>query len=292
MMKKIVVILTAALMISCNRNQPGTGKPIITVSIAPYKYFVEQIAGSDFSVNVMVPGGSNPHIYEPYPLQVADLRRSVAYVSNGFLGFEETWLDRFYEMNKTMVRLSLGDNINPIASEHKHGEGGHIEGADPHYWVSPKAALKLAVPIEELLVSLNPGAEEKYRENLAVLVEKISRADKKATELFSTMQNRAFMIYHPNLAYIARDYGIREISVEFEGKEPSPLRLKQLIDLAKTENIKTIFVQKEYDAKNARAIASEINSKVAIIDPLSEDWEKSVNDIITAVYDSFVEAGK
>lgn len=292
MMKRLVVILAAVIMISCNRNQAGTEKPVITVSIAPYKYFVEQIAGDDFRVNVMVPAGSNPHIYEPFPVQVADLRKSVAYISNGYLGFEETWLDRFYEMNRKMVKLSLAENITPIASEHSHSDGDHVEGADPHYWVSPKAALVMAQSVEELLVKLNPASAGKYRANSEILLEKIKNTDRKAAELFSTMPNRAFMIYHPNLAYLARDYGLREIPVEFEGKEPPPSRMKELIDLARQEKITVIFVQKEYDAKNANAIASEINSKVEIIDPLSEDWEKSVIEIIMGVYNSFTAAVK
>ena len=80
------------------------------------------------------------------------------------------------------------------------------------------------------------------------------------------------MIFHPNLGYLARDYGLEEIAVEYEGKEPPPSRMKELIDRARADRIKTIFVQREYDTKNARAIAHEIGAKVKIIDPLSEDW--------------------
>ena len=100
------------------------------------------------------------------------------------------------------------------------------------------------------------------------------------------------MIYHPNLAYLARDYGLNEISVEFEGKEPPPSRMKELIDLAREENIKTIFIQREYDTKNAKAIADEIGAELEVIDPLSEDWLTSTSDIINAVYKSLTESLK
>ena len=286
MIRKILIFCALIIQISCSQNHSESGKPVITVSIAPYKYFIDQIAGNDFEVNVMVAPGSNPHIYEPYPVQVAKLRKSVAYISNGYLGFETTWLDRFYEMNEKMVRLSLADKIEPIASSHHHSDNEDVEGADPHYWVSPKAALIIAESVEKLLVSLNPDRKNFYSANLSVLNDKINRTDSLATELFSKLKNKAFMIYHPNLAYLARDYGLREIPVEFEGKEPPPSRMKELIDLAKKENINTIFVQKEYDAKNARAIASEINAQVEIIDPLAEDWQQAVNEIITSVYKS------
>ena len=117
-MRKIIYFLIIGFMISCGRQSSPTEEKIITVSIAPFKYFVEEIGGNDFTVNVMVPVGADPHIYEPFPEQISKLRLSVGYISNGYLGFEMIWLDRFYEINKTMKRLSLGDKIDPLVSEH------------------------------------------------------------------------------------------------------------------------------------------------------------------------------
>jgi zinc transport system substrate-binding protein len=290
-MRIIFCFLISVFLISCGRQRADSGERIITVSIAPFKYFVEEIAGDDFKVNVMVPAGANPHIYEPFPEQINKLRRSVAYISNGYLGFEMTWLDRFYEVNKTMKRLSLGDKIDLLVSVHQH-EGDHIEGADPHYWVSPKCALIMAASVREFLCELNPSQRQKYEVNYDSLISKIQEVDKNTSDLFSGVKNRSFMIYHPNLGYLARDYGLEEIPVEFEGKEPTPFRLKELIDRARKDGLKTIFVQKEYDTKNAKAIAGEIGAEVKIIDPLSEDWQKSTMDIVNALHNSLTESLK
>lgn len=203
-------------------------------------------------------------------------------MSNGFLGFEMTWLDRFYEVNSTMQRLSLGDNIDPLESDHHH-EGAHTESADPHYWVSPGCARIMAKTLKEFIIKLNPSGKEKYESNYRILDSIISSVDTLAIELFSGYSNKAFMIYHPNLGYLARDYGLEEITVEYEGKEPPPSRLKYLIDRARKENLKLIFVQKEYDVRTARAIADETGAEIVIIDPLAEDWEGSVRGIITSV---------
>jgi zinc transport system substrate-binding protein len=289
--RNIICFLIAIILISCGPQRRDPGENIITVSIAPFKYFVKEIAGDDFKVNVMVPVGADAHIYEPYPEQINQLRRSVAYISNGYLGFEKNWLSRFYETNPSMKRLSLGDQINPLVSSHEH-EGNHLEGADPHYWVSPECALIMAKSVKDLLSGINPSSAKTYETNYNALIIKIQEIDKKAKSLFSNVPRKSFMIYHPNLGYIARDYNLEEISVEFEGKEPSPSRLKGLIDRAYKDNLKTIFVQKEYDTKNAEVIASEIGAKVIIIDPLSEEWEKATTDIIVAVYNSLTENSK
>jgi zinc transport system substrate-binding protein len=290
-MRRILCFLISLLIISCGRNSTDSGTRIITVSIAPFKYFVEQIAGNDFTVNIMVPAGADPHTYEPFPGQINSLRKSVGYISNGYLGFEMNWLDRFYETNPTMKRLNLGDSIDPLASEHHH-EGGHIESADPHYWVSPKCALVIASSVKRFISDLNPSQSQKYESNYQLLISKIRELDNKARELFTESPVKCFMIYHPNLAYIARDYGLEEIPVEFEGKEPPPSRMRELIDRSRKDNLKTIFVQIEYDTKNAKAIAGETGAKIVLIDPLSDNWQKSTTDIIDALYKSLTESSK
>lgn len=284
-MKLLKFIPFLLIIFSCGRHSANSNEKIVTVSIAPFGYFVERIGGDDFRVNVMVPPGADPHVYEPVPGQIRELNRSVAYISNGYLGFEMVWLPKFYEINREMQKLSLGDAIEPIAS-HDHHEGDHLEGADPHYWVSPKCALIMAASIRDFLGKLNPAGSEKYKSNYETFASEIRAMDEKAAGLFAGVQKKTFMIYHPNLAYVARDYGLNEVSVEQDGKEPSPSGMKNLIDLARSEGIHSIFVQKEYDKRNAKAIADEIGAGLVIIDPLSPDWKESTSLIIDEVYKS------
>lgn len=282
-MRKVLLILFCIFLLSCGGQQSNPGERIITVSIAPFKYFIEAIGGTDFAVNVMVPAGSDPHVYEPAPEQISKLRMSSGYISNGYLGFEMNWLERFYESNKSMKKLCLADKITPIVSEHHH-EGEHVEGADPHYWVSPKSAMIMAESVKNFLSEIYPEHSKKYEENYKIFFSKIQELDRNSSVRFASLHRRSFMIYHPNFAYIARDYGLEEIPVEFEGKEPPPSRIRDMIDHARLDNVKTIFLQREYDPKNAKAIAKEIGAEVVIVDPLSEDWLNSTAFILDAVY--------
>jgi zinc transport system substrate-binding protein len=146
--------------------------------------------------------------------------------------------------------------------------------------------------VRDFVCRLNPSGKEKYFTAYVSLVAKIDSVDAMAGRLLSGYSGKSFMIYHPNLAYIARDYGLKEVSVEFEGKEPPPSRLKDLIDMAKRENIKTIFVQREYDSKNAREIAREIGGHITIIDPLSENWLDAEKNIFEELTRNFQEREK
>jgi zinc transport system substrate-binding protein len=288
--RRILYLLATVFLVSCGPGGTDKQEKIITVSIAPYKYFVDAVSGGEYSVNIMVPAGANPHIYEPFPKQIALLRQSVAYISNGYLGFELTWLDRFYDTNRDMKKLDLSRGIEPIGSHHHDGE--HTEGADPHYWVSPACARIMAVSVRDFLSGLNPSDSARYTANLRKLLTEIDTLDAIALKAFSGPGARSFMIYHPNLGYLARDYGLEEITVEYEGKEPPPSRLRELIDRAQADNIKTIFVQKEYDTKNARAIADEIGARIEIIDPLAANWHESTLSIIEALGRSLDEERK
>ena len=290
-MRKQLIFILFIILISCNRSGSVKNEKIISVSIPPFKYFVEAIADSDFKVNILVPAGANPHIYEPVPEQITRLSKSVAYISDGYLGFEITWLDRFYEMNKTMKKISLGEKIDLIKPPEAHNSHD-IEGADPHFWVSPKCALIIASEIRSLVTGLNPGRKEKYDLNYTRLVKLIESIDSTAKVKFSNHAGQSFMIFHPALDYLARDYDLSEIAVEYEGKEPTPSYLKGLIDIVRAKNIKTIFVQREYDTKNAGAIASETGAVLEMIDPLSENWDKTELMIIESIAKSFDAMGK
>jgi len=290
-MRIVSLLLTIIFSVSCGTNPVETGSKVITVSIAPYKYFVKEISGNDFAINVIVTPGSDPHIYEPFPEQISKLRRSSGYISNGYLGFESIWLERLYDANRNMKKLSLSDKINPLLSDH-NDKDVHSEAVDPHYWSSPVCAMIMSLSVKEFLCELNPLQKERYEANYQSLLVKIQELDKIAKGLFSGLEKRSFMIFHPNLGYLARDYHLEEIPLEYEGKEPSPARLKELIDLARKEGLNTIFVQREYDTKNAQAIANEIGAEVKIIDPLGEDWLKSTTDIIDALYISLSKESK
>ena len=289
-MRRFLIYSLFFLLVGCNRVGSGVDTRIITVTISPLKYFVETIGGKDFVVNVMVPPGASPHTYEPMPDQIVGLSKSIAFISDGYLGFELTWMDRFNEINPRMKKLVLADNQDLIFSE-TAPEGSYEnqhEGVDPHFWISPVSGRIIAESVKNLLVELYPEHRELYNKNLVSLLDTIDKLDNKAKELLGKLPERSFMIFHPALAYIARDYNLNQIAVEYEGKEPSPSQLKNIIDLGKSTNTKFIIVQKEFDRKYADEIANEIGAKVYVIDPLSEDWPGSVLSIITTLHDCMV----
>jgi zinc transport system substrate-binding protein len=289
----IWLALLALLISSCgNRAGSGAGERIITVTIPPFAWFVEGIAGDDFTVNVLLPPGADHHIWEPLPAQINSLSGSEALIINGKLGFEEAWMSRFMQVNQRMRVLDLSRNIDLIGSgeeeneegEDQHDQEGHSHGGpDPHYWMTPSAAMIMAHDIMEFLVEINPGSYEKYEANLAAMNKRIAEVDSLVREAVSVAPNKTVMIYHPALAYMGRDYGFEQVSFEDEGKSPSPARMKELIDLARSKEIKIIFIQAEYDLRNAQSLSGETGAELVVINPMNRNWPEAVVDVAEAL---------
>lgn len=274
--KKIgVLVLLAAILLSCG-NSSQKGKRILTVTIEPLRYFTEQIAGDKFQVISMVPKGSSPETYDPTPRQLVDLSQSAAYFKIGHIGFEQTWMDKLQANVPDMKVFDTSEGINLIYDQPEtHGNHIHKGGIEPHVWNSTINAGIIADNIFKALVKLDPENEPYYHHNLDSLKSVISKTDKNIRSLLEGSP-QTFLIYHPALSYYARDYGLHQISIEEGGKEPSPAYLKELIEICKKEKVPIIFVQKEFDMRNAELIAQETGTQIISINPLSYDWQKEM----------------
>jgi zinc transport system substrate-binding protein len=291
MQKYLFILLTLLLAVACNgssRNRDEARKQLLTVTIEPQRYFLEQLVGEDYSVNTLVPPGTSPESYEPSPSVMIDLGKSAIYFRVGDLGFEKAWSARLAENNPNVkivncsagIELMAGDPPDQEQVDHAGHDHTH-EALDPHVWSSPRAMRIFVRNMLDALVEANPERAETYRENYLRLSEKIDAVDSTLTALLETAPSRSFIIYHPALGYLARDYGLRQHSIEFEGKNPSPAQLKELIDLARREKINTLFVQRGFDLKNGEVIAREIGAELFEIDPLRYEWDEELIRIAT-----------
>jgi zinc transport system substrate-binding protein len=291
MIKNSIWLVCLMLVItSCGNPAGKKNERVVTVSIPPFEYFVKAVAGDDFKVNVMLPMGADHHIWEPLPAQISALAGSEALIVNGQLGFEKAWMGRFREINPDMKILDLSRNVKLIAMDGsdfkdvQNGREGHNHGGpDPHYWMSPLSAYIIAQDVKNFLTELNPGAASKYENGLKVLNSKIAQVDSSLRASLAFAPSKTFMIYHPALGYLARDYGLVQVAFEDEGKSPSPARMKELIDIARDKGINIIFIQAEYDLRNAQSLAGETGARLVVINPMNSDWPAAVIEIGNAM---------
>lgn len=246
----------------------------ITASILPQKYFVKKIAGNNANINIMVTPGSSPAIYEPKPKQMAAISKTDIYFSIG-VPFERVWLKKFKAVNKDLniVDTSFGISKMHISSR-SHKKKAKI--LDPHIWLSPRLVKIQTKNIADALIKAQPNKKALFKKNLKSFLSEIEALDKNIKEILKDIKKKKFMVFHPTWGYFAKDYGLVQISIEKEGKEPKPAQLAKLIKAAKEEHIKVIFVQSQFSKKSAKTIAKSINGRVVAIDPLSAQWDKNL----------------
>lgn len=283
---KIILFLFAIVVISCQSGKIEKENNLLSVSILPQKYFIERIAGDDFKVNVLIPPGASPATYEPTPMQMTGVAKSIAYLRIGHIPFEHAWLSNLIEGAGEIKLVDLSKGIELVKGMAvKHGDHFHEGGIDPHVWSSPLSVKIIAKNTLETLVAYAPEKKGEYEKNYNAFLVELAELDRMALEAFQTKQGKSFMIFHPALSYLARDYGLNQISVELDGKEPSPTHMKHLVEEAKSKGINQIFVQKQFNVENAKAIMAEIGGEVIQIDPLSEDWLSEMKRIINILKD-------
>lgn len=282
-MKKLIYILTLFILSGCGNTTQKSEKPILTVTLEPLRYFTEAIAGNNYEVVSMVPKGSSPESYDPTPQQLVNLSKSQAYLRIGYIGFEQAWMKKLEANCPNMKVFDTSKGIDLIRDKgHWHGDHFHEGGVEPHVWNSTQNALIIADNIYQALCELDSTHQEDYQKRLDVLKQTIRQTDANVRTLVENADS-TFLIYHPALSYFARDYGLKQVSIEEGGKEPSPAQLKALIETCRNENVHTIFVQQEFDQRNAQLIANELGVNIVSINPLSYDWVKEMIRIAEAL---------
>ena len=277
-MKRIIYLfIYIALAVSCVGKKNQKAEKVIYVSIAPIKPIVEAIVGDDFTVEVLVPAGASPESFEPTPKQFISLNKAQLVLGTGLLDFEQQLLKRIHNQNK-VIDLSRGiTTISGSCSHTHHGKHCH-HGVDPHIWCSPKSLTIMARNAHNAIVAAMPDSIQ-YTTAYNVLNEQLIALDAEVEEMCKNSSLPYFIIYHPALTYLARDYGLEQIAIENDGKEASAKRIAQIISNARKDGIRSVFYQSEFPESSVKVVCDDIGANAVEINPLAEDIFTNIREI-------------
>jgi zinc transport system substrate-binding protein len=283
-MRNLLLFCLLFAFAACQKAPPvtsGPERPQILVSIAPYRFLAERVAGPGFEVQTVVPMGANPHSFEPTSQEVARMEKAAIWFCIGE-PFEAKIVPVLKRRNPNLVVVDLRKGIPMIAEDehhhcsdcssnhsHDHNQGHHQDHLDRHIWLSPKRA---ALQVKQMEEALKARFSTEFRENAETLSRELADLDEEIKNLLHSVQNRAIVVSHPAFGYFCQDYGIEQLSVEFEGKDPRPKQLEKMLHKARAENASVALALPQYNNKGAQRIAEELNVPVAYIDPYSSDY--------------------
>ena len=283
MTKKVCLLLL--LLLLCAKGE-GAEKFSVFVSILPQKFFAEQIGGDRVNISVLVEKGRDPHTFEPLPGQMTALARTKGYFSIG-LPFEETLLPRISKLNPSMKIFATDKGVDKIFPSSDQKEENHRDsGADPHIWNSPREAQVIASNMLAAFIEMDPAGREEYLRGYESFSLRLKSLDEELKSLFSGKQGASFLVFHPGWAYLARTYGLREVALEVDGKEPKASDMAKIIEEARENGVKVIFVSPQFSKKSASVIAEAVGAAVQEANPLAEEWEENLRAVASAIAES------
>ncbi|NWG32437.1 MAG: zinc ABC transporter substrate-binding protein [Rhodocyclaceae bacterium] len=271
-MKKMVHWLFASLLAFPAVVWAAVEPLTVAVSILPQQTFVEKIGGRHVKVVVLVPPGKSPATHEPTPQQVEAVAAAKLYFRIG-VPFETAWLPRLAQVAPAARVIDLREGLKLRPVDLPPGETAQPGGAsDPHVWLSPPLVIEMAARIREALSAARPEAAAEFAENHARFVAELKALDAEIRARLAGKQGRTFMVFHPSWGYFADAYGLKQLPIEAGWKEPGPQTLQRLIEAARAQGIRVIFVQKQFSQREAATLAGAIGGEVVAVDPLAPDY--------------------
>lgn len=289
-----IILTTFVILFSNGILFAENEKLKVFVSILPQKYFAERLLENNGEVEVLIGAGMSPHTYEPLPQQMSKLSRADIFFTVG-IPFEKVIISRLKNLCNKLQFVATDENIEKIKMEshHHHNEEHHHDevhnhemGLDPHFWLDPIKASKMAENMAKALIDTKSELADSINENLKKIKAEMAKLDEELAQKLVLFKRKTMLVFHPAFGYFANRYGIIQKAVEIEGKEPAPRQLAELIRNCRAEGIKIIFVQKQFPVATAQTISRSIGGRVVAIDPLSEDYVNNLKSMAEAIVSS------
>jgi len=265
----------------------GTAEPLeVFAGIAPVADLVERIGGPYVHVDVLVQAGQDPHIFEPTPRQVIALGRARLFFRVG-MPFEDGLIKRIAGGPAGFIVVDTAAGI--VRRTSSEGDGGDVDHdddeaqADPHVWLSPPLLKSMAANVAAALCRADPRHADAYNTNLKTCRAELDTLDRRIAESLLPYRGQAFYVFHPAFGYFADAYGLRQESVEVEGKPPTPRQVFDLIAKARHDHVKIIFLQPQFNQQVAASIAQAIGGAVMPMDSLAHGVVANLNDVAEKV---------
>lgn len=258
----------------------------VFVSVPPLAPLAQRIGGPTVEVRSLVGQNQDPHSFEPSARQVQALASAHVFWAVG-MPYERAWLPRLRATSPDMrvvdARAALDTRPMPgLDSDGSHAHG-HAHEGDPHVWTSPAAVRAMIGPLTDGLAAADPGHAAAYRANAAALDAELAALDAEVRTALAPLRVRRFVVFHPAWGQFAADYGLEQVAVERDGKEPTARTLAALATRLRAEGVRVVFVQPQSGRRSAETLAREIGARLAVLDPMATDYAQGTRDLVRAL---------
>ena len=264
----------------------------VATTIKAVESLIKEVAKDNVEIQKVVPDGTEIHEFEPKAQDILKLSNAKMFIYNG--DELETWADKAVESvkNKNLKVVELAKGLDKLdvkendildddkdhdhdddhkkekkyddKEEKKEGHHHHHDGKDPHTWLSLKNAKKYVEKIKESLIEVDSKNKEFYEKNAKQVTEEIDKLYNEYSGKFAKSTKKNFVIGHPALAYLAHEFGLKQLSVEdvFGEGTPTIAKMKALVEYCKKHNVKGILAESTANKDVITTVSRETGAKV------------------------------
>lgn len=261
-------LLFGLLTLAATPAAPAAAAPVqVVASLPPAAWLAERLGGDRVAVLTLALPGESAETFQPTDAQVSAALRARLYLRLG-LPFEEGPSFAALAAQPGLLVLDLRDGIELLAGD---GHGPVAHAADPHHWLSPRRLRFQAARVAAALAGLDPEGRGRYEEAALVLDRELAALDAALAARFAPWRGRAFFVFHPEWTYFAADYGLVQVAIEKDGKEPTDRELTLLIAEARAAGARAVFVPPQIASRGAHALAEALGVPTVRLDALAAD---------------------
>lgn len=264
----IFYIISIFLLAGCKGKEEDT-HPVLAVSVEPQRELLQAVVGDRYRVITILPPAGDVESFEPSVQTMTDLQKALVWFKVGNVPFEMQLEPKIRENFPDLKIVSAGGRITPVDGTHGHGQ-------DPHVWGSLANARSLAASMASVMGGVKPELSIEFENNLSALDSQLRALDDSIRSMLADAPNRAFAIWHPSLSYFARDYGLRQIALETDGKEATPRQLRERLDSLSREGVRVIFHERAHGSAQAQTAARQLGLKTVEISLNDSLWRQSL----------------
>lgn len=257
----------------------GADRLSLFVTIAPQREIVERVAGEEAQVEVLVPPGMSPENFSPGARTLNSLAEADCFFTIG-VESEEAVMPKLRRLNPAM-RVVAPAGLRYLDFPPPG------DGRDPHVWLAVDNLMLLARQCAETLGSLRPAHLAVFRERAERYCRELAALDQEIAALLAPLRGRTVLVFHPAFGYFLERYGLQQLPVELEGKEPPGGYLMQTMRRAKREKCPALFVQPQMNPRSVKTVSSELDCAVVQLDPLPLSISGGLRQIARAVAQSY-----
>lgn len=249
-------------------NKKFTSKPDILVTIAPYKYFIDRLTNKSLNVKSLVPEESDPHGFEPSAKELMGLFSAKAWFLIGE-PFEKHFLQIIQKNTPSLKAIHLESDIQTLKLNCPH----HNHPIDDlHFWMSPKITKGQVQKIASVLKEIYPEMTPIIERELISLNQDFDELDAYLKKQTKENKTSYLLVSHPAFGYFCSDYNLQQLALENETQDTSPKQLADLFTKIKKNNIKRLYVQKQYNYKMAKLTANSLDLEMIEVNPYQENY--------------------